>query len=276
MPCHERKRGPGASERHAGHPESQPVSESAAGTYTYGLSCGTSPLIASTHVQLTFVAPSATLGDGGLTLVNVGQPVTLTGNGNGLTCTASGGAAGDGWAGVDFLALGGQYTVTEQTPGTYTYTLSCAGNGTATATASVTVTYSNGPPQVTLTTSPVAPTVGTSFLHVSRVASVAPCSITVTGYQNQSVYNYGYVAYHDDSDPVIGPYTYTVTCGAGTATDSASATVNWVGTPKVSLVPYSSPIVTGQETRPLHPLQDHVCRPWGKRRVLRGCISAPW
>lgn len=227
---------------------SQTVSESAAGTYTYGVSCGTSPSTASAQVQFTFVAPSATLGDGGVTLVNVGQPVTLDGNGNGLTCTAGGGAAGDGWAGVDFLALGGRYTVTEQTPGTYTYTLSCAGNGTATATASVTVTYSNGPPQVTLTTSPVAPTVGTSFLHVSWVASVAPCSITVTGYQDQSLYNYSYVAYHDDSESVIGPYTYTVTCGAGTATASASATVNWVGTPKVSLTPYASPIVTGQQT----------------------------
>lgn len=227
---------------------SQTVSESAAGTYTYGVRCGTSPFTASAQVQFTFVAPSATLGDGGVTLVNIGQPVTLTGTGNGLTCTASGGGAGDGWAGVDFLALGGQYTVTEKTPGTYTYTLSCAGNGTATATASVTVTFSNGPPQVTLTTSPVAPTVGASFLHVSWVASVAPCSIAVTGYQNNSLYNYGYVAYYDDSESVIGPYTYTVTCGAGTATASASATVNWVGTPHVSLVAYTSPIVTGQQT----------------------------
>jgi hypothetical protein len=227
---------------------SQTVSESAAGTYTYGVSCGTSPSTASAQVQFTFVAPSATLGDGGVTLVNVGQPVTLTGAGNGLACTTSGGAAGDGWAGIDFLALGGEYTVTAQTPGTYTYTLTCAGNGTATATSSVTVTYSNGPPQVTLTTSPVAPTVGTSFLHVSWVASVAPCSIAVTGYQNQSLYNYGYIAYHDDLESVIGPYTYTVTCGAGTATASASATVNWVGTPKLNLAAYSSPIVTGQQT----------------------------
>jgi hypothetical protein len=226
---------------------SQSVSESAAGTYTYGVNCGTSAT-ASAQARFTFAAPSATLGDGGVTLVNVGQPVTLTGSGSGVTCTASGGAAGDGWAGVDFLMLGGQYTVTEQTPGTYTYTFSCAANGTATATASVTVTYSNGPPQVTLTTSPVAPTVGTSFLHVAWVASVAPCSIAVTGYQNHSLYDYGYVAYYDDSELVIGPYTYTVTCGAGTATASASATVNWVGTPHVSLVPYASPIVTGQQS----------------------------
>src|SRR4029077_20988788 len=224
---------------------SQTVSESAAGTYTYGVSCGTSPSTASAQVQFTFFAPTATLGDGGITLVNIGLPITLTGSGNGLACTTSGGAAGDGWAGVNFLALGGLYTLTEQTPGTYTYTLSCAGNGTAMATASVTVTFSNGPPKVTLTTSPVAPTVSSSFLHASWVASVAPCSVAVTGYQNHALYNFGYVGYYDDSELVIGPYTYTVTCGAGTATASASATVNWVGTPQVSLGTYSSPIVTG-------------------------------
>lgn len=227
---------------------SQMVSESAAGTYTYGVSCGTSPSTASAQVQFTFVAPSATLGDGGVTLVNIGQPITLTGGGSGLTCTTSGGAAGDGWAGVDFLALGGLYTLTEQTPGTYTYTLSCAGSGTATATASVTVAFSNGPPQVTLTTSPVAPTVRSSILYVSWVASVAPCSISVTGYQSNSLYNLGYVATYDDAELVMGPYTYTVTCGAGTATATASATVNWVGTPQVGLGGYSSPIVTGQQT----------------------------
>jgi hypothetical protein len=227
---------------------SQTVSESAAGTYTYGVSCGTSPSTASAQVQFTFFAPTATLGDGGITLVNIGLPITLTGSGNGLACTTSGGAAGDGWAGVNFLPLGGLYTLTEQTPGTYTYTLSCAGNGTAMATASVTVTFSNGPPKVTLTTSPVAPTVSSSFLHASWVSSVAPCSVAVTGYQNHSLYNFGYVGYYDDSELVIGPYTYTVTCGAGTATASASATVNWVGTPQVSLGTYSSPIVTGQQT----------------------------
>ena len=226
---------------------SQTVSESAAGAYTYGVSCGTSPSTASAQAQFTFVSPSATLGDGGLTLVNIGQPITLIGGGSGLTCTTSGGAPGDGWAGVDFLALGGLYTLTEQTPGTYTYNLSCAG-GTATATASVTVTFSNGPPQVTLTTSPVAPTVRSSILYVSWVASVAPCSVSVAGYQSNSGGGYGYVATYDDAESVIGPYTYTVTCGTGTATATASATVNWVGTPQVTLGGYSSPIVTGQQT----------------------------
>jgi len=221
------------------------VTESTAGTFTYGVTCGSGARSASAQTQFTFVGPSATLQDGGVSLVNIGQPITLTGSGNGVSCTTSGGASGDGWTGVNFLNLG-LYTLTEQIPGTYTYTLTCTGNGTATASASVTVTFSNGPPQVTLSTSPSAPTIRSSFLHVSWVASVAPCSVTVSGYSSNTLSGYGYVAYYDDSENVIGPYTYTVTCGAGANTASATTTVNWVGTPQVGFVASSPLVVTGQ------------------------------
>ena len=75
-----------------------------------------------------------------------------------------------------------------------------------------------------------------------------PCSVSVTGYQSNGEGNLGYVGSYDDAENVIGPYTYKVTCGAGTATASASATVNWIGTPQVILGTYTSPIVTGQQT----------------------------
>jgi len=224
----------------------QMVTETTAGTFTYGIVCGSGARTASAQVQFTFVAPSATLQDGGISAANIGQPITLIGSGNGLSCYTSGGASGDGWAGLNFLGLGMVYTLTEQTPGTYTYTWTCTGNGTTSASGSVTVTFSNGPPKVTLTTSPGVPTVGTSFLHVSWVANVGPCSLSVTGYSNNTLSNFSYVGYYDDSENVIGPYTYTVTCGSGVATASATATVNWGGTPKVTLVAYTSPVVVGQ------------------------------
>jgi hypothetical protein len=45
---------------------------------------------------------------------------------------------------------------------------------------------------------------------------------------------------------VIGPYTYTVTCGSGTNTASATTTVNWVGTPQVQFGVNSPLVVVGQ------------------------------
>jgi len=220
------------------------VIESTAGTYTYVLSCGSGSRTATAQVKVTFVAPTATLQDGGITSVNIGLPVTLSGMGTGTSCATSGGGSGDGWAGLNFLALGEVYSVTETTPGTYTYTFTCSA-GSITASSSVTVTFTNGPPAVTLTTSPAVPTVGNSFLHVSWVASVAPCSLTVAGYAGYTLSNYSYIGYHDDSQNVIGPYTYTVTCGTGSATASASKTVTWGGTPQLILNAGSSPLVLG-------------------------------
>jgi len=222
------------------------VNETSAGTYTYRLSCGTGSRTASAEVQVTLVAPAATLSANGVTTVNIGTPVTLIGSGSGISCATSGGGAGDGWAGFDFRNVGGVYTVTETTPGTYTYTLACSA-GTVTASSSVTITFSNGPPAVTLTTSPDAPIVAASFVHVSWVASVAPCSLAVSGNSSYSLSNFGYVGYHDDTQNVIGPYTYTVTCGSGSNTVSASKTVNWVGTPSLNLTAGYSPIVIGTQ-----------------------------
>ena len=226
----------------------QTVTESTAGTFTYVVTCGSGARTASAQAQFTFVAPSATLSDHGVTLINIGQPITLTGTGNGLSCSATGGGAGDGWQGIDFLALGGVYTLTEQVPGTYTYILTCSGYGTSVAVARVTVTFSNGPPHVSITATPSAPIVNSTFLHVSWVASVAPCTLAVTGYQNHTLYNYSYVGSYDDAELVVGPYTYKVTCGTGAATASASTTVNWVGTAQVLLLPYVSTAIAGEAT----------------------------
>jgi hypothetical protein len=220
------------------------VTESTAGTYTYVLACGSGSRSASAQVQVTFIAPAATLQDGGITSVNIGLPVTLIGTGTGTSCATSGGSSGDGWAGLNFLSVGEVYSVTETTPGTYTYTFTCSA-GSITASSSVTVTFSNGPPAVTLSTTPNAPTVTNSFLHVSWVASVAPCTLTVSGNSGYTLSNFSYVGYHDDSQNVIGPYTYTVTCGAGSGTASASTTVNWVGTPQLTLTAGYSPLVLG-------------------------------
>jgi probable HAF family extracellular repeat protein len=75
--------------------------------------------------------------------VTAGTPVTLAwatspSTASGVTCTATGGSAADGWTGT--IALSGTKPVTESTPGTYSYGLSCAVESqTETAQTSVVV-----------------------------------------------------------------------------------------------------------------------------------------
>ncbi|HXN09653.1 MAG TPA: hypothetical protein VN859_00300 [Steroidobacteraceae bacterium] len=220
------------------------VNESAGGTYTYLLNCGSGSRTASAQVQVTLVAPTAMLSDNGVTSVNIGLPVTLNWNGSGLHCATSGGVATDGWATLNINYAGGFSTISETTPGTYTYVFSCSA-GTSTATSSVTVTFTSGPPAVTLTTSLDAPMVSQSVLQVSWFATVAPCSLAVSGYSNNSFSNLSYTGSQGDVEAVIGPYTYTVTCGSGSNTVSASKTVNWGGAPTLSLSAGNSPILIG-------------------------------
>jgi hypothetical protein len=76
--------------------------------------------------------------------VSFGQPVSLTWSStDALTCLASGGASGDGWAGSK--ATSGGATVVEDVSGSYAYALTCA-NGAATARAVVEVTVNPIPP----------------------------------------------------------------------------------------------------------------------------------
>jgi hypothetical protein len=220
----------------------QAVNETAAGSYNYIITCGSGSRTATAQYRVTFVAPVVTLQDGGVTSANIGQPITLTGAGAGPNCANSGGGSGDGW--LNNSVQNGSFTLTENTPGTYTYTLSCS-VGSTTVSASVTVAFSDGPPRVTITTTPSTPIVSSTFLRVSWVASVAPCNVSVSGYSSHSLFGYSFVGYYDDLENVIGPYTYTVTCGTGTSTATATSTVNWGGTPQLTLAAGYSPIVIG-------------------------------
>jgi hypothetical protein len=75
-------------------------------------------------------------------------PVTLTWTttpspSTGVSCTAAGGSAADGWTGE--IALNGKKTVTESTAGTYSYGVSCTvGSQKQQADTSVVVTSKSG------------------------------------------------------------------------------------------------------------------------------------
>jgi probable HAF family extracellular repeat protein len=122
---------------------SKTVTESTAGTYTYGVTCTGGTQAAQSQVTVTVALPSVSLSAAPST-VTVGQSSTLTWSSMGPSaCTGSGGGSGDGWAGSK--AASGTASVTETAAGTYTYTLVCAyGAQSLQAVAVVTV---NAPPK---------------------------------------------------------------------------------------------------------------------------------
>lgn len=221
------------------------VTETVGGTYTYVLTCGTGTRTATAQYTLTFIAPAASLTTIHTSTANVGQLITLTGLGQGLSCATTGGAAGDGWAGnIPPYENLFDKSVTETTPGSYTYTFSCTASG-QTASSSVTLTFLSAPPSVTVSPSTGTPTVGFTVLQLSWIATVTPCTVAVNGYVNETSTNYPAQGSYSDQQYVIGPYTYTVTCGSAGSTASASTTVNWTGTPQVSLQTNGSVDVLG-------------------------------
>ena len=116
----------------------------------YGLRCGES---LDAVVQITVnplsgvpdppVPPNVTLSASSL-FVTTGQTVQLTWRASDAdSCTASGGASGDGWAGpVD--KQGGSKNVSETMDGEYVYTVTCFAAGGINAQASQTVTMARG------------------------------------------------------------------------------------------------------------------------------------
>ncbi len=117
---------------------SQSVSESTAGDVTYGVSCTGGGQTATAQVTVTVVPPTVKL-SASPNPVTVGQVMVLTWTTTFATsCTASGGSAGDGWAGAK--PTSGTAAVTQSAAGSYTYILACtAGAQTAQSQTTVTV-----------------------------------------------------------------------------------------------------------------------------------------
>jgi hypothetical protein len=105
----------------------------AAGQYTFGLSCASiysaQPNATAQAAVTVTAAPAATamLTANPSTITN-GQSITLTWSStNATTCTASGGPSGTSWSGT--LAASGTKTDTPSETGSFTYSISCVGAG---------------------------------------------------------------------------------------------------------------------------------------------------
>jgi hypothetical protein len=234
---------------------SQSVLASVLGNVTYTLTCGSGGRTASGHYTIAVVAPSVGPMADDANQMRAGQVVNLQFTGGG-SCVASGGAAGDGWAGPVNTPTQGSgvlsYTVpvSEATAGTYTYTVTCSGAGVTanlSASRSITLTFTSAPPGATLLASPTPleiytdPGAAASVLNLSWSSNVRPCSITYLGPGNVKGTISGIDAglpkgTAQDDEQVAGPYVYTLTCGAGQNQAQASTPVSWyTNTPAVTL-----------------------------------------
>lgn len=159
------------------------ATQSSPGDVTYQLSCGSGPSAASASATESFVTPSLLfLANGTDRLLNA--TFALGWDTAADTCTSSGGAPDDGWAGTSFAPGQGQTQdyVRVTTVGTYTYTLSCS-SGPLSVQQSVTVTFENNGPSATLSVSPSTTTFTASpadYLTVNWSSNITGCAINST------------------------------------------------------------------------------------------------
>lgn len=165
------------------------------------------------------------------TTVLTGDTLTLSWNSPGATsCIASGGAAGDGWAGS--RAVSGSFQLTEQAGGQLSYALKCSAAGSA-GSASVSVVWQFIPVGVSLNSSTNAAAGGSVMLNWA--ATSGPC--TASGGTSGDGWA-GPKAQQGSQTliaSVIGTVTYVLTCGPSARSGSAQATTTVVA-------PYVFPI----------------------------------
>jgi hypothetical protein len=224
--------GDGWAGAHAGSGQVD-VTENAAGTYVYSLTCGTGDQSVSRSLSLTFAAPTASLSVSGMPGLRFGQSIALGWNGSG-DCTASGGASGDGWAGPLTGNFGAVF-LTEQTAGSYVYTISCGPTAVA-AVVQATYTFTGNAPTAQLTASQPTQLIDLSVETypglLNWTSNVQPCAIDYTGPVSGSDLS-GYPSQGTDTEPqeIAGVYSYVLTCGLGTAQAQSTASIQWTQQP---------------------------------------------
>jgi hypothetical protein len=217
--------------------------EPASGTYTYTITCGSGTRTASSQLTLT-VLPSVAYLYADADNMRVGQTAVIQWGLTGLPCQATGGASGDGWAGLD-VAKGGSLMLTETVPGTYVYNVDC-GPPADHASAQLTLNFTGAAPTVTLTASPSQSLVVGAFTTLYWNGNIRPCSLVVAGPEPGNIYTDGRPQSSVMTGvDLIGSYDYTVTCGVGAQAASASLNLVFGGTPQVSFASALGAILAG-------------------------------
>jgi hypothetical protein len=158
------------------------ATQSSPGDVTYQVSCGSGPTATSGSATESFVTPSLEFLANG-TDRQLSAIFALGWDTAADTCTPSGGAPNDGWAGTSFAPGQEQFFYPRVTTvGTYTYTLSCS-SGPLTVQQSVVVTFDNNAPYVTASVSPSTTTFTASpadYITVNWTTNITGCEVNST------------------------------------------------------------------------------------------------
>jgi probable HAF family extracellular repeat protein len=164
----------------------------------------------------------------------------------GASCSATGGATGDGWTGT--FSESGSQSVTESAAGMYQYGLTCTA-GSQTASAQVSVSVALPPVTVTLSAAPASITAGQSTTFTWKSGNATSC--TATGGSSTDIWpgtkaTSGSLAVLESKG---GTFQFALTCTAGTQAAEAQTTVI-VAWPPVTVTLSASPatITAGQST----------------------------
>jgi hypothetical protein len=233
------------------------VANVAGGGVTYSLKCSAPNLTghAQVNVQWLFIAAQISL-NATYSPLALGGTTTLLWGSNVSPCVASGGVAGDGWAGTKATNSGQQNIVVTQL-GTITYAVSC-GSGVQSASTQTTVTVV--PVQVAMTADSTQVRVGSNvFLTWHSPGNNESCSAAGGSPDDHWAQQIalGGSGMAIIVEPNAGTYTYTINCTGGGESASSSVTVVWTNdAPTISINALSptQPVYTG--SLPVTPATD--------------------
>jgi hypothetical protein len=205
---------------------SMQVTNAAGGVATYSMNCRVGNGIASGAATVTwdFIQPLTNLTGGASVPLMLGATWNLNWVANVTPCVASGGVAGDGWAGAQ--PENGSFTVTVTQTGMTQYTLTC-GTGARTATQSVFV--DGVAPYITLVTDTTKVAVNQNF-QLSWFGNGVGGACAASGgssTDNWALFNSHVVSNGSTllRESTAGTYTYTLTCSGGGSSASSSVSV---------------------------------------------------
>jgi hypothetical protein len=217
------------------------VTEPTAGTYNFSITCGVGNQgSAQATVVYNNVGGAQLALAPGTSQVVTGQPTYLTWNSALSPCTGYDGSGSDGWNGPH--PQQGSFSLTESVPNNYTITLVC-GSGAAAVEAQTQIYVFGTPTEVTVTFDPpygqyppyVTGVVGhpvTLSWNSSQAASCTPSGGDAADGWSGSLPWYGSASV---TESTTGNVTYTLTCQNGALSATATATVQWLAAPAVSL-----------------------------------------
>ena len=216
------------------------ITESSATTYTYVLVCASAAGSASAQVSVTFTVPVVSL-VANRTSLTAGQLATLEWTSTDATsCSATGGAPNDGWAGPK--ATSGSASLTSTTAGTFNYSITCIA-GAQTTQATVSVTYTS--PAVSLVANPTTLTAGDvtrlTWTSTNATSCIATGGSPNDGWAGPKAAN-GNVSLTATN---AGTYAYTIACESGSQTSQAQVSITYT-VPSVSLLAAPTNVTVGQ------------------------------